>query len=157
MVTKGCDYTWAKLSGSPLATTPIVDQSGPGHPLSSEPEPNRASLADFEAILKKVSEGDPHDQQEFVRKWNHAKVQWDGYVSTVLLDGEGVVSAIEIAPQMGEEPHRGIATAIFRSHVAPGLLSIFDAVRKGDKVRVEGNLEKPLRPELVLSRIDRTN
>ena len=71
-------------------------------------------------------------------------------------DGEGTAIVIEIGPKK-EDAHVGVALTVCRYDVTPNFLPVFDAIRKSDKVCVEGELKKPLRPELVPTRIERMN
>ncbi len=157
IVTKGCDYTWAKVSPGPPAATTTVDQSAGGHTVVPPPStPGASSFAEFMAARDKASDDSTHDQQEFARRWGHAKVRWEGYVSNVIHDGEGTAIVIEIGPKK-EDAHVGVALTVCRYDVTPNFLPVFDAIRKSDKVCVEGELKKPLRPELVPTRIERMN
>jgi len=156
MVTKGCDYTWAKLSPSPPAATTNVDQSAAGRTVVPASIPGALSFAEFMAARDKASDDGTHDQQEFARRWGHAKVRWEGYVSNVIHDGEGTAIVIEIGPKK-EDAHVGVGLIVSRYDVTPNLLPVFDAIRKSDRVCIEGELKKPLQPELVPSRIERIN
>ena len=102
----------------------------------------------------KASDDSTKDQQEFARRWDHAKVRWEGYVLNVIHDGEGTAIAIEIGPKK-EDAHVGVALTVSRYDVTPTLLPVFDAIRKSEMVCIEGELKKPLWPELVPSRIER--